>query len=72
MHYFCFTIAYGHAHTQWGNEKENRAIDVSIESADPTLQKMKLEYKRESQRRIVIGTVGQMHAIFSQLNISLC
>ena len=53
-------------------QKENRAIDVSIRLADPTLQKMKLEYKRESERRIVIGTVGQMHAIFSQLNISLC
>ena len=43
MHYCCFTIAYGHAHTQWGNEKENRAIDVSIELADPTLQKTKPE-----------------------------
>ena len=43
MHYFCFTIAYGHAHTQWGNEKENRAIDVSIELADPTLQKVEPE-----------------------------
>ena len=43
MHYFCYTIAYGHAHTQWGNEKENRAIDVSIEFADPTLQKVEPE-----------------------------
>ena len=48
-------------------EKENRAIDVSIRLVDPTLQKMKLAYKRESEHRIVIGTVGQMWNIFSQL-----
>ena len=35
---------FSHAHTQQGNEKENRAIDVSIESADPTLQKVSVEY----------------------------
>ena len=40
---FCFTSARPYAMKKW---KENSAIDVSFELADPRLQKMKLEYKR--------------------------
>ena len=43
-----------HTHTQ-AESNQIRAIDVSIRLADPTLQKMKLEYKWESQGGIVKG-----------------
>ena len=64
---FRFPIAYGHAHTLWGNE--NRAIDASIGLADPSLQKVKLEYKRHSEGRILLGTVGHSYDSLSQLTL---